>query len=59
MNTTEILLCILYIVGIFMWMMVEKIFFPYEEGEYTMELWGPEEITEDIHNWRAVCRSVL
>lgn len=59
MNATEILLCFLYIVGIFMWMIVEKIFFPYEEGEYTLEWWGAEEITEDIHNGRAVCRSVL
>ena len=59
MSNAEILLTILYIVGIFMWMLIEKKFLPYEKGEYTIELWGAEEITEDIHNVRAVCRSIL
>lgn len=59
MTNTEILLIVLYIVGIFIWMLIEKNFFPYEEGEYTIEWWGAEEITEDIHKGRAICRSIL
>lgn len=59
MTKEEICVLVLYIVGIFIWMKIEKIFFPYKEGEYTIEWWGAEEITEDIHKGRAVCRSVL
>ena len=59
MSNAGILLTVLYIVGIFIWMLIEKKFFPYEEEEYTIEWWGVEEITEDIHNGRAILRSAL
>ena len=40
-------------------MKIEKKYFPYKEGEYTIEFDGPHEITPEIHNDNAVCRSVL
>ena len=56
---TEALLIVGYIVGIVVWMRVEKRFFPYEDGEYTIEFDGAHEITEEIHNDRAIGRSII
>lgn len=56
---TEALLIVGYIVGIIVWMRVEKKFFPYEEGEYTIEFDGAHEITEEMHNVKAIERSII
>ena len=56
---TEALLIVGYIVGIIVWMRFEKKFFPYEEGEYTIEFDGAHEITEEMHNDRAIERSII
>ena len=55
----ETLLIAGYIVGIVVWMKIEKKYFPYEEGEYTMEYDGAHEITEEMHNNRSIERSIL
>ena len=59
MTELDMTLLVAYIVGIFVWMLVEKRFFPYEEGEYTIEFDGAHEITPDMHKDRSICRSIL
>ena len=54
-----IILIVIYIVGIIIWMKIEKKYFPYEEGDYTIEFDGAHEITPEIHDNNAICRSVL
>ena len=55
----SIILIVIYIVGIIIWMKIEKKYFPYKEGEYTIEFDGAHEITPEIHDDNAMCRSVL
>lgn len=59
MSTTGIVLLSIYIIGIPIWMLIEKKYFPYKKGEYTIEFDGAHEITPDIHKVRAVTRSAL
>lgn len=59
MSTTEIILLSVYIIGIPIWMLVEKKWLPYEEGEYTIEFDGAHEITPEMHRDNAIARSVI
>lgn len=54
-----IILIAIYIIGVIIWMKIEKKYFPYEEGEYTIEFDGAHEITPEIHDDNAICRSIL
>lgn len=59
MTELEITLLVIYLVGIVVWMLVEKKFNPYEEGEYKIEFDGAHEVTPEMHDDDAICRSVL
>lgn len=54
-----IILIVIYIVGIIVWMKIEKKYFPYEEGEYTIEFDGANEITPEMHDDNVKARTIL
>ena len=54
-----IILIVIYIIGVIIWIKIEKKYFPYEEGEYTIEFDGAHEMTPEIHDDNAMCRSAL
>lgn len=48
------ILLVVYILGIPCWIWMEKRFFPFQEGDYTIEYDGAHEITPEV--WRCnVC----
>lgn len=54
-----IILIVIYIIGVILWMKIEKKYFPYKEGEYKIEFDGAHEVTPEIHDGDSICRSVL
>lgn len=53
------LLVLIYIIGLLIWIKIEKKYFPYKEGDYTIEFDGAHEITSEEHNANAKIRSIL
>ena len=49
----------IYILVIPLWIWMEKRFFPFREGDYTIEYDGPHEITPEIWQCDVEARSVL
>lgn len=47
----------LYILGIPLWMLIEKKYFPFEEGDYHIEFDGAHEITPEIWKCDVVARA--
>lgn len=54
-----IILIAIYIVGIIVWMKIEKKYFPYEEGDYTIEFDGAHEITPEIYDSNVQARAII
>ena len=54
-----IVLIVIYILGVVIWMKIEKKYFPYEEGDYTIEFDGAHEITPEMHDNDAIYRSMI
>lgn len=54
-----ILIIVIYVVGVLVWMKLEKRYNPWEEGEYHLEFDGAHLIDPELHNEESVMRSVL
>ena len=59
MSTTGIILLSIYIIGVPIWMFIEKKYIPYQEGEYTIEFDRAYEVTPEMHKTDAIARSVM
>ena len=53
------LLVLIYIIGLLIWIKIEKKYFPYKEGDYTLEFDGAHEITREMHEFNAIARTIL
>ena len=53
------ILLAVYVIGIPIWMWVEKKFFPFEEGEYRIEFDGPHEVTPELWQIEVISRSFM
>lgn len=51
-----IILIVIYIIGVIIWMKIEKKYFPYEKGDYTIEFDGAHKITPEIYNCNVQAR---
>lgn len=49
----------IYIIGIPIWIFVEKKFFPFEEGNYKIEFDGAHEITPEVWKCDVEARAVI
>lgn len=59
MSLTILLIIVIYIIGLLIWIAIEKKCFPYKEGDYTIEFDGAHEITPEMHESNAIARSIL
>ena len=53
------ILLAIYIIGIPIWIFVEKKFFPFKDGDYTIEFDGAHEITPEIWQCDVEARAAL
>lgn len=56
---TGLIILVVYILGVPAWMWIEKIFFPYKEGDYTIDYDGAHEITPEIWKCDAEARACI
>ena len=53
------ILLAVYVLGIPLWMWIEKKFFPFKEGEYTIDFDCIQEITPEMWKNNVIARSVI
>jgi len=53
------LLILIYIIGLLIWIKIEKKYLPYKKGDYTIEQGEIIEITPEMHKCDAIVRSIL
>lgn len=59
MNKIDIILLIIYVIGVIIFLLVFKKYLPYKEGEYRIDFDGAFPVTEDMHNDDNILRAII